>query len=900
MKHTVSCITAVAGSVSCLLGSVASGGSPVFWATPIDGVWSDPLNWSPAVVPGASDDVILGLAGAYTVQLGGQTQQAASFTIENPQAQMHLTSGRFLRVLQAIVNDGTIVINPANAPNRPGLDLADGVTISGTGTIRLAAPNSFAELGGLLATDAAVQEAPHTIAGMGSVTIALTNRGSVIADVPGQLLRLSAGAYINEGLFAAVDGGTLRIGGTLAQSPDGSVIADGPASTIEFFGDQFSGGSLRAINGATVRLLNPAATVLDTVEISGLVLLPPGTTTTLTDVLLDTSDLLIDPPQPDPTTISFGSGTEWSAGSFELTDPSYRLQTLPGAEGVTIGGGVLLTGVGSLQLDADFGGTIRADQAAQVFLLENSDIVHHGAMLATGGAALQLLNSDIEHHGVIEAAEGGSIMIRGCTIDRMPGSVLRASGPGSTLQIESSTTGGELAALDGAALVFGRSNDRDSTLNLHEPVLVGDVTVQPRTLIQITGSLVNNGAMRMMIPSSGGDDIEMTFADGARIDGVGTIEFGRFTEISPQTSGAIVTLGAGQTIIGEGRIRTGMVVEGTVRAEPGKYLGFEGGPVTSRAEIVSNGGTLAIGADFVQSFGSRLVAENGGTIRVQGQIYGGEVEVEAGSAFEVWDAKLFDVIVNGDTTVRGGDSVEIIDGFTNNGRLLLNTTTTVGWSSVHFPRSTGINGSGTILMSADHNRTRLTGGLGAVAEIGHDQRLEGSAITEVPLVIRGVLAPGIGVGLLYTNAPLTLAPTGTLEIDISPTGSDQIVTRGVDLGGKLEIHFVDGFVPSSAYWDRVFILAAFGQQGEFDQIEGPPLADPRLEYRVTFNDPQFRVGTYCRADRNSDRQLNFFDLSEFVAAYNAAGPDADLAAPFGVFNFFDIAAYIDLYNLGCP
>jgi hypothetical protein len=56
----------------------------------------------------------------------------------------------------------------------------------------------------------------------------------------------------------------------------------------------------------------------------------------------------------------------------------------------------------------------------------------------------------------------------------------------------------------------------------------------------------------------------------------------------------------------------------------------------------------------------------------------------------------------------------------------------------------------------------------------------------------------------------------------------------------------------------------------------------------------------CPADFNGDGQLNFFDLSAFIGAYNAQSADADLAAPFGVFNFFDVAAYIALYNDGCP
>jgi len=46
--------------------------------------------------------------------------------------------------------------------------------------------------------------------------------------------------------------------------------------------------------------------------------------------------------------------------------------------------------------------------------------------------------------------------------------------------------------------------------------------------------------------------------------------------------------------------------------------------------------------------------------------------------------------------------------------------------------------------------------------------------------------------------------------------------------------------------------------------------------------------------------LNFFDIVEYIALFNAGDPAADLAAPFGSINFFDIVEYINLFNQGCP
>ena len=58
--------------------------------------------------------------------------------------------------------------------------------------------------------------------------------------------------------------------------------------------------------------------------------------------------------------------------------------------------------------------------------------------------------------------------------------------------------------------------------------------------------------------------------------------------------------------------------------------------------------------------------------------------------------------------------------------------------------------------------------------------------------------------------------------------------------------------------------------------------------------------TPCLADFNGDGFVNFFDISNFIAAYNVQSPTADVAAPFGVWNFFDISAFIAAYNAGCP
>jgi len=46
--------------------------------------------------------------------------------------------------------------------------------------------------------------------------------------------------------------------------------------------------------------------------------------------------------------------------------------------------------------------------------------------------------------------------------------------------------------------------------------------------------------------------------------------------------------------------------------------------------------------------------------------------------------------------------------------------------------------------------------------------------------------------------------------------------------------------------------------------------------------------------------VDFFDLSSFLAAFNAGSPSTDIVAPFGVWNFFDVSAFLAAFNAGCP
>jgi hypothetical protein len=55
----------------------------------------------------------------------------------------------------------------------------------------------------------------------------------------------------------------------------------------------------------------------------------------------------------------------------------------------------------------------------------------------------------------------------------------------------------------------------------------------------------------------------------------------------------------------------------------------------------------------------------------------------------------------------------------------------------------------------------------------------------------------------------------------------------------------------------------------------------------------------CAADLTGDGNLNFFDVSAFLAAYGEEDPIADFTGD-GNFNFFDVSEFLAQYGAGCP
>lgn len=113
---------------------------------------------------------------------------------------------------------------------------------------------------------------------------------------------------------------------------------------------------------------------------------------------------------------------------------------------------------------------------------------------------------------------------------------------------------------------------------------------------------------------------------------------------------------------------------------------------------------------------------------------------------------------------------------------------------------------------------------------------------------------------------------------------------GVEFGGVGNAS-PDQDLPGRDDWSTILYAPTASRGGE--QSSG--CTNPTVyEFMSTQIEPP------CAPDFNDDGLVNFFDMRDFLVAFNAGDLEADLAEPFDVLNFYDIARFVQDFAAGCP
>lgn len=859
------------------------------WNNPAGGSWNNAANWSGGNIPDASTETaIINEPGSYSVTLDNSILSLGSLSLLNPDVTLEMILGRSLGVDSGIVNNGLIIVNSTAGGASTTVQFDDpGSTLTGTGTLRLNGFSSRAQMITSIGADL-THGAGHTIEGFGRMNAVMQNDGVIDANVAGQQIDLVTGQILNTNIMRATNGGTMSIGPlTLLQNPTGRLVADG--GTVRIGGVALVGGTIETLPGGLTQV--GLASTFDAVTIEGPLEIELGDSITVTNGLTNNSDLLVNNNAGGAvTTLQFDdSSTLGGTGTVILNGFGSRSQIITTDPEVLLhAGSHTIRGFGLIEGTMINAGTINGDTAGQEIAINNSTITNTGTINAVGVGEIDINNTLItQTAGGKLVADAGTLNMGGLTLN-----------------------GGEVEVINDGVAEIDLSSDFDAvTLN-------GDVILDLGDTLNVTNGLTNNGTL-LINDSAGGAATTLIFNDSSTLDGAGIVQLNGFGVRSQilTAAGQTFTHADTHTIRGFGLITASMVNHGPIIADnPTQEIDIDNSDIQNTADISAfAGGTVDFDGTTVTNSGTGRILADGGTVLIgTSSINGGVIETTPSGTTVVNGSSAFDAVrLEGQTIIEVGDTIAVTNGLLNNGPLIVNNNGGGATTELRFDDSSTLAGSGTVALNGFSTRASLaSNGPGITVTQGPAHTLAGQGLVAAPLINNGTIAPGFPgsnpIREMLANADITNTDSAVYRVEV--TGDVMAGTVESDLidsseayhaDGTLVIELIEGYDPPGL-WNIAIVEADMGVTGRFDTIVAPAPTDTRLAIRARYLPTEIRIGAVCKADIDFNGVLNFFDITAFIALFNAQDPDADIAAPSGQWNFFDIATYIGQFNAGCP
>ncbi|MBI4717514.1 MAG: hypothetical protein HY763_06900 [Planctomycetes bacterium] len=603
-----------------------------------------------------------------------------------------------------LTNDGTVLVNHAAACFGTNLTFDADVMLVGDGDVRL---NCASGVGASLNTGTGytvTQAATHLIHGMGRITAALANAGTVDADVTNETLALNSNNKSNTGVLKASDGGTLYIDGVQIDNTGGDILADG--------------GAVALSNSSIVRgVLNTTGAS----SISGV-----GGTNTLTDVSNLGSYVI----NHGTTTTILGPSLT-NAGTVLLNHSAACYGT-----NLTFGDNVLLSGGGELILNCASGVGASVNTAAGATLTQAANHVTRGmgqitAALANEGlvhadldsATLTLNGQNKTNDGTLKASNNGNLVIDGVTITQGGAGLVVADGANVWLN-GAAIAGGELQTANGGVI---RGNAGTNTLDT--VINSGDFAVHHGTTLRLVGStLLNNGTL-LVNHDAACYGTTVTADDNVLLTGNGDMRLncnsGAGARLASGT-GFSVTNDTTHLIHGMGQISAALVNHGVVNADvTNESLLLHNLNKINHATLkASNGAALDIaGTTVTQSATGEVFADNG-TVRLNSAVIDGGTLRSAGTGvvYNVAGTSTLHEVTNlGEYAVQHSTGTSVTGSqLVNQGHILLNHSATCYGTPLTFNDDVLLTGTGTLQLNCS------TGG-GATVDTGPGKTLTNDA-----------------------------------------------------------------------------------------------------------------------------------------------------------------------------
>ncbi|MFI4882494.1 MAG: GC-type dockerin domain-anchored protein [Phycisphaerales bacterium JB064] len=856
-RHVVCVLLACAGA--------AHGQATIEWAATADGLFSQPSNWLPAVVPGVMDTAVLGRTGAYLVMLD-TSPTIAGLTLANPDAMLGIDNGRILTISADghVAGPGAVLVNVSGGSSTTRLQLRSNAVLNTSVLL-----NTPAAAGpGLRAQVTALGPAPTSIGvdglitGRGRVAGVYENAGTIEANGPDselQLVRADVQHPTGLGGLRAIDGGLFT-------------LIDSTVQGATWNASGLSAGRIGASSGAIVdaRFEGPWS-------------IEPDSRFTIEGALGGDGTLSFDPnPAAIGSLVTIGDGATLDMD----IDLGFRTLLMRSGTGpATIGPNATITGRGTLEGRFDLHGAVIADGgSSEIFWLDRAgELGPDARLLARNGGEISIFGEPLTD-ATFEAQGTGTFNLD-CSLTN---ATFAADGPG--------------AMIDGEPILIAPRFEGDWGIAATRSYLDGTLS-GPGRIRGLSGDLRTIGdavidlpirferGRGRIVPDDAGAPGTVELSPNVVVDGYGTLQ-GQYVSralFEARARGQILELercqmvmeaGSRVVIENEGQLSlhdTTLTTPVIEAGDMGRIVMFEPALITG-GRLVSDGGVGQVRGDF------------DGCVLEDTQLEGRWGVSNGGHA-----------TLAGMTTSTRGDGQMIINAESLGGATTL-------WVSqdavVDVPIVLNMAPTATQFFAA---RLARTGD--GLAELGPDSMLLGRGQVFGHFRVAGVIAPGGQPAggqprldrILLNQATLELTPTARVELELAgpdATQRDRLDGTGeLVLGGTLAVHLVDGYTPEPG--DRIELLRPAVLSGAFASYEIDPAASASgvgpAHVVYTGNIATLVI---CAADRDGDGELTVFDFLEFQNQFDAGAPRADLDGD-GTLTIFDFLMFQNAFDAGC-
>lgn len=707
-----------------------------------------------------------GKVDLYSATLKGNTNLAGTQLTLLEGASLYINKDSAGR--STITNTGTITLEGMGYYTRMVAQDAS-VTLAGTGSLILGGPAASLEM--YNSTDKFINEVSHTIRGGGSISAALINKGTVIAD--NEKLTMS-GTISNSGSMRA-ENATLVLNGPMTNvGTTASLSAVGTSANLDLHAS-INGGKINPGTG-TVNLFSNAL-LTNTSFTSGKIVIPAFNSATL-------------------------KGTTYLTGTAVTVNDGSALHIAMDSNGVA-----KLVNVGTLTLNstsADYNTFLQADDA-QATLSGGGSVVLKGPNSYLSGPFLNDTTHTIKGVGAIHGAmtnkgkiiaDNGTLVINGPITNVGTAATLSASTTSSILDLRTPVVGGKInpgvglvrmlgATLSNTILGSGKVNVNPGYYNYlnGNTVMTGTaLTITDHSNLYVTqddfaiSTITNNGTITLN--SIGGGSGLYAVNAAVTLTGTGSLTLGGpGTSLAMYYGTDMFINDVSHTIQGGGSISATLVNQGSLIANNG--LLAVSGAVTNTGLMKADNAILLVSGPVINSGGTMSANGSFGILNLQSAINEGQINPGTGTV-KLTGASLTNTTFGAGkvnvtsypyyyppstfrgNTVLDGTGVTISNGsglyvspddylvstITNNGTIKLNSTTYDSFLAANGAVVT-LTGSGSLVLGGKAGN-RLDGN-GFINDIGHTIR--GGGTINAPLTNDGSLIADNKI--LYLNGAVT-------------------------------------------------------------------------------------------------------------------------------------------------